>query len=62
MGYVNTTIMLKYARPTVLIETRTWWICRHWILLSASRALAEGHSASIGKCSERIIRKIKTQV
>jgi NTE family protein len=60
MGYVNTTMMLKYARPTVLIEPDlvdmpTLDFAR------ASRALTEGHSAS-WKMKRALIRRIKRRI
>lgn len=60
MGYVNTTIMLKYARPTVLIEPDLVDLPT-LDFTQASRALTEGHSAS-WKMKRALIRKIKRKV
>ncbi len=60
MGYVNTSMMLKYARPTVLIEPDL--IDLPTLDFSqASRALTEGHSAS-WKMKRALLRRIKRRI
>jgi len=60
MGYVNTTIMLKYARPTVLIEPDLLDLST-LDFTQASRALAEGSAAS-WKMKKALLRRIKRRI
>ncbi len=60
MGYVNTTMMLKYARPTVLIEPDLVDMPT-LDFAQASRALTEGHSAS-WKMKRALLRRIKRRI
>ncbi len=60
MGYVNTTMMLKYARPTVLIEPDLLDMGT-LDFAQAARALTEGHSAS-WKMKRALLRRIKRRI
>ncbi len=60
MGYVNTTMMLKYARPTVLIEPDLVDMPT-LDFAHASRALTEGHAAS-WKMKRALLRRIKRRI
>lgn len=60
MGYVNTMMMLKYARPTVLIEPDLVNLST-LDFSQASRALTEGHAAT-WKMKRAILRRIKRRI